>query len=369
MDDGLALIDLIPVLEWRHSGDTVIRLYRSYLLILSALLGQEIRDAGATTPELRDDAMAGLRRLSDRAFIRFLTAPRTYHNLRWPSASDAGPLPFLTGAIRSELSREGDIDLQHTGWTSLGDWCCDESNETAKAIRESPRLANALPLDIASPQATGPLEGIPETRAELGPDEVDLVRRRLDGAVAGLSAIDASAASYLILFTKVIVARKTVAPLVYASSSTNAHIGRTVVVNPQREGIDAPILVDTLIHEAIHSMLYIWELRRPFIADPTAGDGAVCSPWTGVTIPLHSYLHACWVWYGLWRLWERAADTGVFKEANGELGNRAEQGFLLGPLHEPLRAYRAAIAPEVLAAIELMQDAVRQGGSCSAVRR
>jgi hypothetical protein len=92
------------------------------------------------------------------------------------------------------------------------------------------------------------------------------------------------------------------------------------------------------VHESIHSFLYIIEEKYHFLADRSAtGPIKVTSPWTGRVLDLHSFLHACHVWFGLWQFWGRAIHAGVFDESIArKYHDESRAGFDKPSLNEAL---------------------------------
>ncbi len=162
-------------------------------------------------------------------------------------------------------------------------------------------------------------------------------------------------------FTRVIVLRREdQRPDVFRSSSTNGCIGRTLLVNPHLEAADTKALVEALVHEAIHAALYMAELSSPLILDKAACEEVrPVSPWTGNPLTVHSYLHACLVWYGLWALLRRpeaAEELGA--EHAGRRTTEISAGFR-GDLTGPLAAVKHTLAPATLRLLETLSTSVR----------
>src|SRR5262249_59274970 len=99
------------------------------------------------------------------------------------------------------------------------------------------------------------------------------------------------------LLTRVIMPRHdSVHPGFDASGSIRTTIGRTALNNPHGPKVTVPQLVSSLVHEAIHAYLYIEERSQPLVTDwDRAFDATAASPWTGTTLSLPTYLHACFV--------------------------------------------------------------------------
>jgi hypothetical protein len=88
------------------------------------------------------------------------------------------------------------------------------------------------------------------------------------------------------------------------SSSTISFPGRVVLDIPSK-GLSCGEVAESLVHEALHSLLYKVEAHYEWFSEATGWSKRLTSPWTGNSISLHAYAHACIVWYALCGLWIR----------------------------------------------------------------
>ena len=117
---------------------------------------------------------------------------------------------------------------------------------------------------------------------------------------------------------------------------------------------DICAIANALVHEAIHSFLYAIELKLPFIA------GApqmvrIKSPWSGNDPSMYSYIHACFVWFGLSHFWKRAKARDLRPEA-GRYLKAAQRGFRKTKLDEPLLDFVEHVHIGVRRAIRMMME-------------
>ena len=91
--------------------------------------------------------------------------------------------------------------------------------------------------------------------------------------------------------------------------------------------MDTGALADALVHEAIHAILYSIECSNPLVSAAPAGL-LIRSPWSGNSLSIRTYLHACFVWYGLAKFWHAALPAEVFPaERVKQLLAKALSGF------------------------------------------
>jgi HEXXH motif-containing protein len=146
----------------------------------------------------------------------------------------------------------------------------------------------------------------------------------------------------------------------FSSSSSRRHPGAACLSNVTSSEIHIYRIVDALLHEAIHSFLYALEREMPFYRTDHPVEPRVNSPWTGVNLALHAFVHACFVWFTLARFWSRALSAGGTEPAEaGNLLNRALRGFENGELDAALRFVEPHLTLESASALKT----VRQLGS------
>jgi HEXXH motif-containing protein len=231
------------------------------------------------------------------------------------------------------------------------------------------------PIDVASPHALAiDLEGVTDEATEPRRPLDKPVLERVLGALADtrdrIESTNPDILEFVNAFTKVLVLqRDDAAPTLFSTGSSAQYVGRSVFGNPHLESVDAALLAEGLVHEAIHSLLYMGERIEPWVTTPElyGPEHRTRSGWTGNPLPLRSYLQAAFVWYGLSQFWCQALSAGTFPA--DRIRGRIEQsvrGFLRGSVLDQIQPYRYGIAPEVCSAIESMEsdivDAV--GAAC-----
>jgi HEXXH motif-containing protein len=191
--------------------------------------------------------------------------------------------------------------------------------------------------------------------------ELAIIARRVRDATGRIAGVRSGILETIFQVTRVIVCRKTTTPKAgFASSSWPAYVGKVALVNAHCAELTAERLANALIHEAIHSILFMIETSEPFVVDFTRdGDATVTSPWSGRALPLINYVHACFVWYGLWCFWRLAARAKAFAPASAASHlELAASGFRGPPLLTALAPLRSCVASAALDSIREAQETV-----------
>lgn len=108
------------------------------------------------------------------------------------------------------------------------------------------------------------------------------------------------------------------------STSHRAHVGRCLLTNLHQPAQAVQVAIEALTHESIHQLLYRTEQATGNFCD-LAETPTFRSPWSGARLPLHSLVHACFVWFGLLNLWTELALTPASDDeaahARGRIGH------------------------------------------------
>jgi hypothetical protein len=333
------------------------RVHDSYVELLADRLGDTLAKITAGDALASRQLLAQLRELPDDSFSRFLTAPETSFRLLWNRHSAADALTFLQASLAAEAHRagRGQDFCAEDRWTALGDYCVRADGSVFRA----PVLPGPLLLDLDSPHALR-LDFNGRADTTLVPREAltSVDRERALGGVArawaAVGQVSEGLQEFVRVFTKVLILQSDPeAPTMFASGSSGQYVGRSVLSNPHLLKVDEVELAEGMVHEAIHSLLYMQEQRRRWVAPELYGSEIRTeSPWTGNPLPLRPYLQACFVWYGLLHFWAAAVQSGSFptRRVNERLAQCAK-GFLEDEFESPLNQYRSQISEDILSAI------------------
>lgn len=303
--------------------------------------------------------------------LRFATAPETYHQITLLRKRPVESIVFLCNALNGEAAYCGLGPMKLGYVTALGDYYCLESESGtadngshAPEIVSAPYLAGIIPIDFASPNTREAQETKDKREYfRYTKEEEGVVYRCLTDTLALIENTNPTAAALVKEFVKVIIPLKPAAGC--GSTSQSRFPGRVLLSGVDKFGMAA--LASAMVHESIHQLLYILEMTGSFVIPDADSDAAQAkSLWTGRDLALHSFIHACFVWYGLANFWVRERQARVFdpKQAQREF-DRCIAGFregnpvdVLGPnsgmirydVLKVARTLRARLEPAVAAA-------------------
>lgn len=305
---------------------------------------------------------------------RLLLAPRLYSLLRsknQPGAEEIDSLKQFLDLEKYLCNQDG--DRPPGSWTALWDFylgpekeveehapACTSGLSFRDEMFRAPKLGSIV-LDALRPFTK---TDFPDQIGEVTnhtPEEVEFITWRLEQSLEQISRISPTARTAVEALVQVISLVRVPQSKkgVTQSFSNKPVLGRMGLANADSDWWSFSKIADALVHEAIHALIYRIELTDSLYLDDSVEHESftAVSPWSGRTLPLHSFVHACFVWFGLWNFW-RLASPEEYKAAE-ELRNRAAHGFLAGhPLPCIPDAARDRIRPEVRHAIDRMFKAV-----------
>jgi len=309
---------------------------------------------------------SGIKMLPDRERQKFLRAPQVVSQLiKWRRHRLGLDLRYLSELVLAELAQSGIIkDLPVRVWSSRGDIQLptverDEDNQATPWL-----IDGEIAIDDKSPQMF-PYDGTAQKLLLLLDDEDSArVRQMLAAALEVLSKALRPTFHLVKSFLRQISIRlEPGAPTIFNSSSFSQYVGLALLINPHLKGVDVPNLTEALVHESIHSMLFmIEELEEPFLLDRASARILVRSPWSGNIINLNAYLHACLVWYGLFWLWTRLIETKALPEHRCTVfRERARSGFAHRQLSS-ISQHLPLLSRRIIGVVETVEATMQQHG-------
>jgi hypothetical protein len=158
----------------------------------------------------------------------------------------------------------------------------------------------------------------------------------------------------------VIAIRTTVDPQAPLSSNSLLRNARlTLILNGHLGPSESAPLAEAIVHEAIHSLLFMFEeVHAPFLPRNSGAEFlTVRSPWSGKDLFLSAYIHACVVWYGLYWFWTAAAEAAAWPiQYCSELRLRARAGFERRPFERLPIDCQKLLSPEITALFAEIED-------------
>lgn len=357
---GVSLfLDLPLVLTWRCRQSVPASLELWFDNLLSCRLENTVTTFPAHSP-IRQQ----FKRLPWANRQRIARAPSAY---RWLGLSGGRVDTLLASWVAAE-ARVADGQLAggtETVWTAMGDVAFSiaarEDRESPSTVITSPRLYNGLVVDVASP-FSWPEGHDSEDFVKHSDEEVSEIVSKLTLAMRLIDGVSSEASQVIRRYLKVVgLRRDRSSSHAYGSSSWGKYVGLVGLTNAHSRHCSVPQLANALTHEAIHSLLYVVEAAANIRLDraPDLRSRTIQSPWSGRYLPLPSFIHACFVWYGLYHFWSLA---GLDDPAFRSLGARARSGFLESSLGAALSEAAPDVLEELVVAVDVMQDEVVGAG-------
>lgn len=350
-----AYIDLLPqTLMWRRSADEIslveefhLGRVRNQFLAFLEKSGKEFSEEVEELTELWDETSEKQKEIV-----------LMYPNLSNLMGSGAHPKEEIIRQFTAALTLL--VPKGHSN-RAIGQCWCPSGNrhiDGSGAISQWPILNDRVALDLDSPDEIAIGSETPPAAEGWSPiDEKmrDSTLSSINQAYSCVTNLRPSLGAFLNACTRSIVLRQSTSGM-FASYSSCYYIGRNTLVNPQL--VDRLLLSEALLHEAIHSYLYMID-PDPFWGLKSASDAAdatVISPWTNRSLPLFAFLHACFVWYGLFFFWARVMQReGATNGRAVDHLSYAQGGFMRRKLVDVLgRQNRDLVKQPVLLAIEAM---------------
>lgn len=309
-----------------------------------------------------------IRALPDWALARVLAAPETSRRIAKIQYGTSRHVEFFRSAISVEEILQG-RNSPRPCWSGLGDFyfagstICDPRYEDWNPEQSlvAPRLGSLIPVDFLSPHARE-INSLPNCPfVPYTPQEAAAIWKNLDTALSHIASIDRNACSLIRRFVSVVVPRTNPSrPHSSGASSTPSHIGRLLIRNCHLMSVGG--LIDSLVHEAIHALLFVIEICEPFITDMSANQIFVRSPWSNNLLPVQTYLHACFVWYGLANFWAHAEVSGLLRpDSATNYRTIAMSGYQSVNPVDALLPHRHLVRSTILDVVGSLQNALRNG--------
>lgn len=349
--------DLVEHLSWKAGASLLFEATRAHLLWTQARL--RILDKGSNR-----DLYRRVKSLPAPSQKRVLTAP-LFFSLLLEEQDSGAAIEKIEHSIAVEEYLCGKAKTTTVrGWSALGDVQLISAAAEGIQIRDAALRVENLVIDTRSPLEDGVTENELGKIEAFSESELREFQRRVREARNAILDISPIALETLDECVRQVSSIRTSEDTsLTKSSSMNLFLGRMLLTNGASEAWSSSKLIDRVVHESIHSLLYKFELVAPLYTDYQAAvEEKIQSPWSGRTLSLRSFVHACFVWFGLKCFWE------MDMLHRGDIHLReAQQGFAVtNPLETLGAEARQLVQPYVWNAIasiyhrvDIEKDAIR----------
>ena len=358
------LEELPGVLAWAEESPVLTTLHAKYIVLLDRRLDELCRRVAAADPQLAEVTRSAVVTLGEDGAARVLCHPEVSYRLLWPTHHDDADAALFVASVASGVADPvGRDPLSNPVLVGYSGSVLGTAGEELAPWS----LAASLPLDCSSPFAlTADVAGtsirLDRPAPPLDVDQLLVSVSRTAEAARAIEVTVPAAWSMVARFTKsLMLLPDAEARTQFSSGSSGQFVGRSVLANPHLDKVRVEHIAEAIVHEAIHSVLYMDEQHDPWVLDPElyAGPMRIDSPWTGNPLPLRPYLQACFVWYGLLGFWSAALGKEPFdRDVVRERLHVATSGFLRGDLTGRLGDVSSHLSPEVTGAVSELQQMV-----------
>lgn len=186
-------------------------------------------------------------------------------------------------------------------------------------IYEAPKLFDKTPIDFLSPFSSfiKNEEMGEDYRLKIknyGIEEFDSIIETINDCTFPLKEDLKIIINFISTFTLSLIPKKH-SKNYFTSGSNNLYIGRSVLTNLHI--ISREILIESLVHEAAHSYLYMLEAISPWmpdIEDSIRNGNVVTSCWTGNNISVRSFSQAIFIWFSLYNFWALCQEHELYNQ-------------------------------------------------------
>lgn len=277
---------------------------------------------------------------------------------------------FINTMLDAEIARQQekfDTSKHSHLWTGNGDYFIyfDPEKEVFEAY-EAPKINDTITYDFLSPAClqvnNETLNDDHSIVANYGFDDAPLLYDKINDAMA---PVDDRVLTLIMRMTRMIIVKKQLdkdtKEAKFWSATHSNYIGKILLVNPDVASPED--IIDGLVHEAVHSLLYIIEELNPWMPSEEISvkiGNQICSPWTNNMLPLRAFLHALFVWYSLFNLWVYARENNLYDQADVKKRiKHIRAGYAeINIRRDIIDAYQLELNDELVQTIENMQEYV-----------
>jgi hypothetical protein len=189
-------------------------------------------------------------------------------------------------------------------------------------------------------------------------NEIEILLSRLYNSLDFIKQNNSITFGLIIQIVKVISLRKDKSNLTSFGSSSWPHSpGLIGIINIDNFDISKEKIISSIIHETIHSYLYYIEIFYPFCSDVNRYYNLKAkSPWTGRVIPIASFIHACFVWYGIYHFWKEIILKDGYKFNSASEANKCAKGFASEEYILEIEKIKTYLRPDIYKVLCALKD-------------
>lgn len=349
---GSVIPDLATVFSWgdanaaASTANVVVNRHLTHVASMAARLGSAQPNGS--------DVLHDLAALDSESLSRVLAAPETCRRLYAALRGESqGWYEFCRSVAIEGWREQPPASLAHDEWSALGDFCVLAGDEPRIAVQGL--IKDRIVLDFDSPAALRPLVESsfrPKfgTPIAFGDSERRTVEGRFSRALHELAEAFPAEYAFVSQIVRSVIPRLDSMNPTFKGSSNQTEIGRTNLINPHLDGLTTVPIAASLVHEAIHNLLYILEQDGPLVPDhETAFDSRIRSPWSGKQVNLRALVHATFVWHALFFMWSSPRAPMAFDPSDvAYIRKFSARGFVDDEIGRVLAPWSQSIRPDVL---------------------
>lgn len=197
-----------------------------------------------------------------------------------------------------------------------------------------------------------------DTYSRYSLDERSSVAAKIGAAVDKMKLLAAGPYDFMDQMIEIVVPRKDEKNPTFKGSSNRGIIGRVNLINPHLNGVVDTVVASSLLHEAIHTFLYISEYQKPIFKDlDAAHTNFIESPWSGNQVHVLALVHATFVWYGIMNYFSLPGASEIFKgKERTYYLNFCTAGFSKGSILSLLGKHREIVSEDILSELSKIDD-------------
>jgi hypothetical protein len=289
----------------------------------------------------------------------------------------AGPVLVTNPALAEALRKMSPDQLESVFFSPHVIWALKERPDLEEAGRWLTREVAAVVGGHPAQESINFVDGMRidyessfslpgDLMATLGPTPHYFRRAERDRIAAACSVLrrEAAAAFEFVkaLTLRIAIRSRLDKPFWHLSGSLTEYPGLTLAVNPWSARFDSAQVIENLVHENIHHAISLYEPLRHDLTEGLPPGRTLRSFWTGNELPAHTFVEACFVWWGLYNLWSSwPADSEIPASRIAAHREKARKGFESRPGHSLITAVGVSQLPgnTVAALLRIDEEALQ----------